>query len=227
MNPDKWVARINGAWRSSVEGIIAVGRLLTEAKADLQHGQFAAMIETRLSFGANTAQILMKIASDPRLANPEFIQLLPSSWGTLYELTKVSDEIFAEKIKEGVIRPDMLRDEAMRLHRPYGNARHEIRQETATAREAFKSGRFDPDTMWSALLDSLIARRKGLGWSEIELEDKIGWSAGQCDKYERGDRHPCRALMEWMCALNYNMVLIPRELQPGSAVASHRRMAST
>jgi hypothetical protein len=227
---EQWVARINEAWRSSVEGILAVGRLLIDAKEGpekLPHGEFGKMIESRLPFQARTAQMLMAIAEDKRIANTKHVSHLPSSWGTLYELTKVPDEVFEKSLKEGVIRPDMPRDEAMRLHRPFGNARHEIRQETAAEREAFRQGRFDPDTMWSAMLDSLIARRKSLGWPQKELDEKTGWADGQCDKYERGDRHPCKGLMEWLCALNYNIVMIPRELQPGNAVAPHRQTAST
>jgi hypothetical protein len=34
---------------------------------------------------------------------------LPASWGTLYELTKLDDATFEEKIADGTIRPDMER----------------------------------------------------------------------------------------------------------------------
>ena len=181
-----WAKRIRDAWQDSVGSIINVGALLAEAKAEMAHGRFEAMIESDLPFGPRTAQMLMAIAEDKKLSKAKHVSHLPAAWGTLYELTKVPDEVFEAKVKEGVIHPDMQRDEAMRLHRPFGNARHEIRQETATAREAFRQGRFDPDVMWSALKDSLIMRRSSLGWPQKELEEKIGWTEGQCDKYERG-----------------------------------------
>lgn len=224
MSTAKWVGLIRDAWQDSVGSVLKIGQLLIDAKAELEHGQFETMIETDLPFGPRSARMLMAIAEDKKLANRKHASVLPPSWTTLYELTKVPEDVFEAKLKEGVIRPDMQRDEAMRLHRPFGNARHEIRQETATAREAFRQGRFDPDVMWSAFLDSLIMRRKALGWSQQELDEHAGWTAGQCDKYERAERHPCRGLMEWLCALNYNTILVPRELQPGTAVAQHRQM---
>ena len=107
-----WAARITECWRSSVEGIIRTGRLLIEAKADLPHGAFGAMCSRDLPFSDSTAQRLMAIARDNRLSNPAHVQLLPASWGTLYELTKLSDDEFETAIEQKVIRPDMLRGEA-------------------------------------------------------------------------------------------------------------------
>ena len=61
------------------------------SKGALPHGEFGAMCDSDLPFSANTAQRLMSVASDGRLANPAHGQLLPSSWRTLYELTKLDD----------------------------------------------------------------------------------------------------------------------------------------
>ena len=52
-----------------MEGIIEVGRTLVEAKKELQHGEFLAMIRNSLPFGEDTAQRLMTIARDERLTN--------------------------------------------------------------------------------------------------------------------------------------------------------------
>ncbi len=104
-----WAVRIVGALRQSVEAILEAGRLLTEAKAALPHGAFTAMIETDLPFGARTAQRLMVIAADPRLADPTHVSLLPPHWGTLYELTKLTDDEFAENRSTGKIHPEMER----------------------------------------------------------------------------------------------------------------------
>jgi hypothetical protein len=120
-DPKAWIARISERWRASVEAIIDVGRLLGEAKASLPHGAFGLMIERDLPFSASTAQRLMAIAGDARLSNPAHVQHLPASWGTLYELTKLSDEEFASAIEQQVIRPDMLRGEA-ELIRPLTHA---------------------------------------------------------------------------------------------------------
>lgn len=104
-----WADRIGTAWRKSVEAIFETGRLIAQAKDALPHGEFTAMIETQLPFGASTAQRLMMVARDERLTNPAHVQHLPPSWGTLYELTKLDDDTLTRRIKEGTIRPDMQR----------------------------------------------------------------------------------------------------------------------
>jgi N6-adenosine-specific RNA methylase IME4 len=105
----EWVARISACWRASVEAILEVGRLLTEARSALGHGEWEGMCERELPFTPRTAQMLMAIAKDPRLSNPKHVSLLPPAWGTLYELTKLDDEKFEEKVADGTICPDMQR----------------------------------------------------------------------------------------------------------------------
>jgi hypothetical protein len=63
---------------------------------------------------ARDAQRLMKIASDPTLANAAHAQLLPAAWGALYELTKLDDETFKQAASSGAIHPAMTRKDATR-----------------------------------------------------------------------------------------------------------------
>lgn len=105
----EFAERIAACWRKSVEAIFEVGRLLSSAKERLVHGEFEIMIEGALPFGARTAQRLMAIARDERLTKPTHVSLLPPSWGTLYELTKLPNETFEARIADGTIRPDMER----------------------------------------------------------------------------------------------------------------------
>jgi N6-adenosine-specific RNA methylase IME4 len=104
-----WAERITAAWRSTVEGIFAVGRLLSEAKDELAHGDFEAMIEADLPFKPSTARRLMIISSDERLSNRAHVHALPPHWGTLYELTKLPDNVFHAKLAAGQIWPEMQR----------------------------------------------------------------------------------------------------------------------
>lgn len=104
-----WAGRITAAWRSTLDGIFEAGRLLVEAKAALAHGQFERMVESELPFGARTARMLMSIADDPRLTDRNHGSVLPPSWRTLYELTKLPDGTFGDAIERGIIRPDMQR----------------------------------------------------------------------------------------------------------------------
>jgi len=60
----------------------------------LKHGEWLEMIRHDLPFAENTAQRLIKIADDDRLANTAHAPLLPASRETLYELTKLDDATF-------------------------------------------------------------------------------------------------------------------------------------
>lgn len=71
-----------------VQGIIETGRLIAEAKAALPHGDFIPMVEKMLPFKRITAFRLMAIASDHRLSNVSHAKHLPSSWDTLYAISR-------------------------------------------------------------------------------------------------------------------------------------------
>jgi hypothetical protein len=41
------------------------------------------------------------VAGDERISNTAHAQLLPPSWATLYEISRLDDETFAAKIEDG------------------------------------------------------------------------------------------------------------------------------
>ena len=92
-----WASRINESWQGTVRNIVETGKALIDAKADLPHGAFTEMVETDLLFSTRTAQRLMAIAEHPSLSNPTHVSVLPASWGTLYELSKI-DGCTVEKL---------------------------------------------------------------------------------------------------------------------------------
>lgn len=110
-----WADRIRAAWQSSFDGIMECGRLLVEAKEQLEHGEWLQMIRTNLPFKECTAQRLMKISRDERLTNAANVPFLPRSRETLYELTKLPDEVFQKKIADGTINPEMQRQDITRV----------------------------------------------------------------------------------------------------------------
>jgi N6-adenosine-specific RNA methylase IME4 len=136
----QWAKKITEVWRETVFAVIETGRLLMEAKEELEHGEFAEMVETALPFGPRTAQRLMKIAADKRLAKPTHVSLLPPSWGTLYELTKLSDEAFKANIDNGTIRPDMERKDAAKIEKR--ERRHERERELGQRQMALPDRRY-------------------------------------------------------------------------------------
>jgi len=57
----------------------------------------------------------MAIAADARLSNPQYIALLPASWGTIYDLTRLADDELERGFKQHIIRPDMIRADVDQL----------------------------------------------------------------------------------------------------------------
>ena len=111
---ENWASRINTEWRKSVCGILETGRLIKEALTEISHGEKEEFY-SQLDFGEATAQRLMKVAGDNRLTNPAHVQLLPNSWGTLYEITKLSNDAWKYGIQKQIIQPDMQRKDVMAL----------------------------------------------------------------------------------------------------------------
>jgi Protein of unknown function (DUF3102) len=114
-----WADAINATWQRAVthavQVVILTGREIIEAKEALPHGEFLEMITSDLPFEANTAQRLMKIARDQRLSNAAHVPHLPPTWGTLYELTKLSDEQLEKGFEAGTIHRAMERKDVAAL----------------------------------------------------------------------------------------------------------------
>ncbi|RAU20766.1 hypothetical protein CU669_16940 [Paramagnetospirillum kuznetsovii] len=91
---------------------IEIGRYLIEAKDRLGHGEFEPMIEAELPFGARQAQRLMVVAKAiddgifPR-------DQLPPSHSTVYELVSLKAEERERAIEEGVVNPEVTREDVI------------------------------------------------------------------------------------------------------------------
>jgi hypothetical protein len=69
----------------------------------------------------------MAISKDDRLTNAAHVSLLPPSWGTLYEISKLDDASFAAKIADGTINPEAQRKDIARESRLISRVRDEAR----------------------------------------------------------------------------------------------------
>ena len=117
----EWAEKIRTAWNKSLQGIIETGQRMIEAKAALPHGEFEAMVENDLPFGSRAARMFRAIASDNRITNRNHGSVLPPSWRTLYELTRLPDDRFHEMIEDGTIHPEMQRKDASAKNRKNGS----------------------------------------------------------------------------------------------------------
>jgi hypothetical protein len=112
----QWARRINEAHKTVVgaclSNFLKLGRELLAAKRALPHGEFTPMIESDLNFTARTAQTLMRVARDKRLAKSEAASHLPKALTVLHELTRLPDEAIERGVSAGIIHPEMTRSAA-------------------------------------------------------------------------------------------------------------------
>jgi hypothetical protein len=94
-----WIDRINAAWRKAATAYIDIGNMLIESKDAVKHGEWIDLLG-KLDFDKRTAQKLMEIARDGRLAKASELTLLPQHWTTLYALTRLGDDEFERALRD-------------------------------------------------------------------------------------------------------------------------------
>jgi N6-adenosine-specific RNA methylase IME4 len=120
----EWAQRINAALGSAVAAIVATGAELGAAKAALPHGAWEKLfrdhpqaIAEPVRMTARTARRFMAIAAHPVLANRPHVSVLPPSWSTLYELTRLNGELLTAALADGRITPETERTDVYALAR--------------------------------------------------------------------------------------------------------------
>jgi hypothetical protein len=97
---------IASEWRSHAAGIVRTGDLLNQAKSELDRDVFRAL---KLPFDLRAGQMLRRIASHPFISDPANHGSLPPCWRTLYELTKVPDDVLEAARLDGRLHPGLQR----------------------------------------------------------------------------------------------------------------------
>jgi hypothetical protein len=110
----QFTTSIMAAWHRSVDSIIEVGELWDKAKSSLSKEELKEL-KGSTKFNEPTISKLISIAKDPRITDPKYRAIMPSSYSTLYELTHLSDAEFESAFNDGVLRPDIERDEVKAL----------------------------------------------------------------------------------------------------------------
>lgn len=105
----QWASAISEAWNKTLNSVFETGDALIGAKDALKHGEWIKMVEGQLPFGMRTAQQLMAVAWDERLRNANHGSHLPSSWKTLYALTRLDNETIEKGFENGAIHPKLER----------------------------------------------------------------------------------------------------------------------
>lgn len=113
---NQWASRIRAAEARTVEAIIATGRVLIECRAAIHYGGFKQPL-SEAGMEIRTAQRFMAIAHHPVISNTTHVSHLPTTWGTLYELSRVAPPVLEKAIAQGDVRPEMSRADAERVVR--------------------------------------------------------------------------------------------------------------
>jgi regulator of replication initiation timing len=138
---DEWFDTIAADAGHSVEGIISEGRHLREAKDELDHhGEWLPLLE-RLKIGERYAQMLMKIAANEVLANPNHWFVLPRSWRTLYELSTLPREVLKARIADGTITPAFTRKNVAALKGKPARSQNLHRRDLAESQKAMAAAK--------------------------------------------------------------------------------------
>jgi hypothetical protein len=164
-----WQDRIRGAWQKCAESIIETGRLLNAAKDELEHGSFLEMVRSKLPFGPDTAERLMAIARHPVLSDSAHAPILPPSWMTLYELTKLDAKLgkgtLRRKIKGGQVFPQMERKDVIEMMRTTNEEAERL--ERKAARETEKAKKQEELSRWQRRYEVSPAATE---WAKERLE---------------------------------------------------------
>jgi hypothetical protein len=97
---------IAAEWRKNVDGIIKTGKFLLDAKEELDRDVFGAL---KLPFDLRVSQMLRRIASHPVISDAKHASRLPACWRTLYELTRIDDDLLRAALADGRIHPALQR----------------------------------------------------------------------------------------------------------------------
>jgi len=172
-----WRDKIMQAWQKQVGSIVETGQLLIAAKKALEHGQYQRMIAAELPFKKRTAQMLMQIAEHPTLTKAQHVAVLPSSWGTLYELAQIPPKLLEDLIKQKRIHPKLERSEVDALRgkkkkekaKPGDSCHKSIDRYIGTITKKAKEGLSDLE--YAAIASDVREAGKRLAGMMVNLKD--------------------------------------------------------
>lgn len=104
-------------WNQAVESILDVCNLLIEAESTLSKTEFAELIKDDVPFDYSTVRKLITIGRDQRIIDLHQKRLLPASYNTLYELTRLSDEEIRAGVNDERIGPGSQWKDVRRLRK--------------------------------------------------------------------------------------------------------------
>lgn len=165
---------INGEWRKQVPSIVATGKNLIKMKKALGHGNWQKLVGSgprglvpgKLDFGPRVAQMLMKIAKNPVLSNPQNFAHLPPQYPTLDALDAFAPDLLQVMIDSGEVHPALKLGEARALSHQRGGAEDFAKGFANIVRYLAREPEPDDDDVGDAAF--LCARELGVTVAELQ-----------------------------------------------------------
>jgi hypothetical protein len=116
-----WVDWVGISWEASVAHIFETCDKLIKFRDQFKHhGTWGKAIEERLKLSQRSINMLITIGECKKLRKPKSetpISGLPASWGTLYEMTRLPNDVLETKLKSGEINPSLRRVDVEKMVR--------------------------------------------------------------------------------------------------------------
>lgn len=184
MTRNEWTTKIKAHYGKAVEALIETGLDLIEAKRELPHGEWIAMIESDLPFPRKDASGLMLVARRFKLEMGQSLPHLPQKFSILEILASFSNDELDAMIADGTINKNTTWNQAGGLRKKAIAKKREakqpkLREDAATA---IKNGAHK--TIWNERVKANYQPK----WETPEVRKVIsdsfaGVSREQKDKY--------------------------------------------
>lgn len=135
-DPDRLMDTVMHHWREAIEHILQVCGLLYFYR-QRWGSRSDVWKETcrRLPFNIGTINKLCRIGSDKRLFDPTIARHLPPHWGTLYEISSLSDKALHEGIGGEIITAEATRSQIVTYKYETGSGKDDDRKSNIRIRE--------------------------------------------------------------------------------------------
>jgi hypothetical protein len=109
LTEEQWAEVIRPDLAMGTASYISAGRKLIQAKKDLKKhgGSFIDLVEVKLGWNLDMAEKWMAIARNPVLTDSATLRNLPTSWTTLYALSRLPLKVLERCITDGTIHPQL------------------------------------------------------------------------------------------------------------------------
>ena len=118
-----WAEAIRLDLVAGTASYINAGRKFIQAKKALKktNGSFIHLVTDLLGYDLDTAERWMEIARHPVLSDSAALRNLPTSWVTLYQLSRLPPKRLLKYIADGVVHPQLTSRAAARLLKQSAN----------------------------------------------------------------------------------------------------------